>query len=93
MQPCVDCGEQDPVVLDFDHVDPNHKRQTVSFLARSGYPWATVMAEVDKCQIRCANCHRRRTAIQFDWPKVAISRARAHRLQRVDLGGLEAPKN
>jgi len=74
--PCVDCGERDPVVLDFDHVSRDEKRDAVTFLARSGSPWATVMAEVRKCQVRCANCHRRRTAVQFDWPKLAFSRAR-----------------
>ena len=65
--PCVDCGEHDAVVLDCDHVDPTSKRSSVSFLARSGYPWKTVLAELEKCQMRCANCHRRRTAAQFSW--------------------------
>jgi hypothetical protein len=66
--PCVDCGECDPCVLDCDHIDRTRKRSSVSFLARSGYPWNTVLAEIEKCQVRCANCHRRRTAQQFDWP-------------------------
>jgi hypothetical protein len=77
--PCVDCGEQDPVVLEFDHIDPDTKRQAVSFLARSGYPWSTVTAELEKCQVRCANCHRRRTAEQFDWPKRRLGWAPARR--------------
>ena len=68
--PCVDCGEPDPAVLEFDHVDRALKRQTVGFLARSGYAWRTVEAELAKCEVRCANCHRRRTAVQFDWPKL-----------------------
>ncbi len=72
--PCVDCGESDPVVLECDHADPRTKRQSVSFLARSGYPWKTVLAELAKCEVRCANCHRRRTALQFDWPKLRLSR-------------------
>jgi hypothetical protein len=71
--PCVDCGECDPVVLDCDHVDRTRKRTSVSFLARSGYPWSTVLAEIEKCQVRCANCHRRRTATQFDWPILRLS--------------------
>jgi hypothetical protein len=57
-------------VLEFDHIDRSLKRQTVGFLARSGYPWPTVEAELAKCEVRCANCHRRRTAVQFDWPKL-----------------------
>jgi hypothetical protein len=70
---CSDCGEFDPVVLEFDHVDRATKRQSVGFLARSGYPWATVLAELAKCEVRCANCHRRRTAVQFCWPKLSLS--------------------
>ncbi len=81
---CVDCGEADPIVLDFDHVDRGNKRQVVSWLARSGYPWTTVMAEISKCQVRCANCHRRRTAQQFDWPKLAFSLAR--QLSKLESG-------
>jgi hypothetical protein len=71
--PCVDCGECDPVVLDCDHIDRTRKRSSVSFLARSGYPWNTVLVEIDKCQVRCANCHRRRTAAQFEWPILLFS--------------------
>lgn len=65
--PCVDCGEPDPVVLEFDHVDPKTKRCCVSLLTREDYAWATIQQEIDKCQVRCANCHRRRTAIQFGY--------------------------
>lgn len=90
--PCIDCGEQDPVVLDFDHVDRSDKRKAVSFLTRSGYPWATVMAEVDKCQVRCANCHRRRTAIQFEWPKLACSLERERHLEASGPGGTRTPE-
>jgi hypothetical protein len=68
--PCVDCGESDPIVLECDHIDPTGKRETVGYLARGGYPWATVLAELGKCEIRCANCHRKRTALQFDWLKL-----------------------
>jgi len=70
---CVDCGEADPILLEFDHKDPSTKRAVVGSLARGGYPWATVEAELNKCEIRCANCHRRRTAVQFDWPKLRIN--------------------
>ncbi len=65
--PCVDCHEDDPVVLDCDHIDRSSKRDSVSFFARSGYSWKTVLAELAKCEVRCANCHRRRTAAQFNW--------------------------
>ena len=58
--PCVDCGERDPVVLEFDHVGP--KRANVTRLAWSGSSLATLDAEIARCAVRCANCHRRTTA-------------------------------
>lgn len=64
--PCVDCGESDIVVLDFDHRDPDAKKFTVMILA-SHKSWIRVVAEIEKCDVRCSNCHRRRTALQFDW--------------------------
>ena len=67
-QACVDCGERDPLVLDFDHVDAAKKRADIYSLVRSGYAWQTVAEEIAKCAVRCANCHRRRTWIQFAWP-------------------------
>jgi hypothetical protein len=57
---CVDCGESDPVVLEFDHV--GEKLMDVSHMALMGFTWASVEAEIAKCEVRCANCHRRKTA-------------------------------
>ena len=69
VHPCVDCGETDPVLLDFDHRDPTSKRKEVGRLAATK-PWRQVLAEIAKCDVRCANCHRRRTARQFAWGKL-----------------------
>lgn len=71
--PCLDCGVRDPRVLEFDHRDPRTKIDSVGVLARQGWPWSKVEAEIAKCDVRCANCHRRRTALQFDWPKARLS--------------------
>ncbi len=59
--PCVDCGEADPVVLEFDHVT-GEKYENVATLLRSGRTWERVYTEIEKCEVRCANCHRRVTA-------------------------------
>ncbi|SRR6266542_2329354 len=57
---CVDCGETNPLLLDFDHL--RDKRANVSQLVQSGLSWSRIKAEIDKCVIRCANCHARKTA-------------------------------
>lgn len=67
--PCVDCGQADVAVLEFDHREPQSKRMSVSRLA-AGAGWSTVLREIDKCDVRCVNCHRRRTSRQFDWAKL-----------------------
>jgi hypothetical protein len=58
--PCVDCSEADIVVLEFDHL--RDKTASVSALMLQGHEWARVLAEIAKCEVVCANCHRRRTA-------------------------------
>jgi hypothetical protein len=60
------CGESDPVVLEFDHVR-GVKRLEISMMKGRGYSWQAVRDEIAKCEIRCANCHRRKTAIQLGW--------------------------
>lgn len=67
--PCVDCGEADPVVLQFDH--QGDKTANVSHLLKS-HSWAKILEEIAKCQVVCANCHTRRTAKQFHWTFRAV---------------------
>jgi 5-methylcytosine-specific restriction endonuclease McrA len=62
---CVDCGESDPRVLEFDH--QRDKQHNISSLLQDGYGKETIQKEIDKCEVRCANCHRRKTAIDFGW--------------------------
>jgi hypothetical protein len=56
---CVDCKEGDLEVLEFDH--RRDKRCNVTALARRECSVKTLRAEVAKCEVRCGNCHRRRT--------------------------------
>ena len=66
--PCVDCGETDPVVLEFDHV-LGEKHANIGTLMNNAASWRVIKAEIGKCEVRCANCHKRRTAKQFGWYK------------------------
>jgi hypothetical protein len=59
---CADCGEADVAVLDFDHVGV--KRYGVVQLAYREASIASLEREIAECEVRCANCHRRRTIIQ-----------------------------
>jgi ribosomal protein S15P/S13E len=63
---CIDCGESDPVVLEFDHVRGTKHHEIGLMIARS-FSWSKIALEIAKCDIRCANCHRRKTALQFGW--------------------------
>lgn len=56
--PCVDCEESDIVVLDFDHL--RDKSFNISTMI-DGHSWDKILAEIAKCDVVCANCHRRRT--------------------------------
>lgn len=60
MSGCADCGEKDPDVLDFDHVGP--KLSNISAMVNHCAPIERIRAELKRCQVRCANCHRRVTA-------------------------------
>ena len=69
--PCVDCGERDPVVLEFDHV--GDKRWNISSMVTGNIPWPSFESEIAKCQVRCANCHRRKTSAERNgrWPTMS----------------------
>ena len=54
---CIDCGEKNPLVLDFDHVKGD-KVLAISDMANRAYGIESISEEMDKCEVRCANCHR-----------------------------------
>ncbi|HJS83759.1 MAG TPA: hypothetical protein VJ742_13100 [Nitrososphaera sp.] len=69
-QACKDCGEKNWVLLEFDHVR-GKKSFTIatrinSKVAQTKTRWTTILDEIAKCDIVCANCHRLRTYFQND---------------------------
>jgi len=58
-KPCVDCGQvYPPEAMDFDHISGDKVNQVTDM-----WSWGRnrVLAEIDKCELVCANCHRERT--------------------------------
>jgi len=65
--PCADCGESNPVVLEFHHL--SNKVSEISTLMR-GRKFEDIKEEVKRCQVLCANCHRKKTAKANGWYKI-----------------------
>lgn len=63
--PCVDCPESDPRCLEFDHVRGKKEFQ-IADATRNLPSIERLQEEIDKCEIRCANCHQKKTAKDFN---------------------------
>lgn len=58
--PCMDCGGTfDPICMDFDHRPGTVKEFCIG--TRLQLSLERILAEIAKCDIVCANCHRIRT--------------------------------
>ena len=58
LEPCADCGKNFPYyIMEFDHVRGS-KRGNVSTISDNS--WKQVLEEIDKCDVVCSNCHKRR---------------------------------
>jgi hypothetical protein len=68
--PCADCGETDPVVLEFEHLRDKRFEVTNQFASRN---WQEILAEIAKCDVVCANCHKRRTARGAGYLRAVLS--------------------
>lgn len=64
--PCVDCSVTDFRVLEFDHVR-GEKHLSISQMVGSHYSMSSIKLEIEKCDVRCANCHRIKTAERANW--------------------------
>ncbi len=54
--PC-ECGIDNPVVLQFHHINPKEKEINPSKMCKQGWGLDRVQKELDKCKVMCANCH------------------------------------
>lgn len=60
--PCADCGGVfDPICMDFDHLPEYAKVMDISMMRRRRMAWDKIKAEIVKCEVVCANCHRLRS--------------------------------
>lgn len=67
-QPCADCGHTfDPVCMDFDHRPGEIKVADIARLSARGGSEAVLLAEIAKCDVVCACCHRLRTKRRGGW--------------------------
>lgn len=57
---CKDCSIKDIAVFEFDHVR-GKKSYCIGDMLSGAFLWDTIEKEIKKCDIVCANCHRRRT--------------------------------
>ena len=55
---CTKCGENRGYVLDYHHIDPTEKENTVARMTSNNYTLDKVMDEIQKCICLCSNCHR-----------------------------------
>ena len=69
--PCIDCSESDIVVLEFDH--QSDKKYSLNEIIKERGSLLKVKQEIEKCVVRCANCHRRKTANDFSWKKITFN--------------------
>ena len=55
---CVKCGDSRGYVLDFHHINPDEKENTIARMTSNNYQLDKVYNEIKKCIVLCANCHR-----------------------------------
>lgn len=64
MHSCIDCGfpgKEFPYVLDFDHMGSAIKKFNIGSWSHTVLSIGAIEREIEKCQLVCANCHRKRT--------------------------------
>lgn len=54
---CIVCGENRRACLCFHHKNPEEKKDQIPYMVSKCHSWDTILKEIDKCEILCANCH------------------------------------
>jgi hypothetical protein len=55
---CQRCGFSHPACIEFHHLNPAEKTATIALMPTQGYSLERIKAEIAKCIVLCANCHR-----------------------------------
>lgn len=60
---CLYCKEEAIECLDFHHRDPKEKDVTIAAAVKNGWGKERILKEIEKCDVLCANCHRKLHAV------------------------------
>lgn len=71
--PCVDCGERNPVRLTFDHVRGEKLCDVSEGYLYKSWSLEAIKAEIEKCDVRCWNCHMERTAVSRGYRRAKLA--------------------
>lgn len=55
---CAKCGESREWCLDFHHIVPSDKEDTIARMISNNYKIDKTLEEIKKCVCLCSNCHR-----------------------------------
>ncbi len=61
--PCTDCGEKNPLLLEYDHLGD----KIASIAEMRSHNIGKILKEIAKCEVRCSNCHKRKTSERGNW--------------------------
>lgn len=84
---CKDCGETNPIVMEFDHL--SDKQYNISRMMQDHF-WERILEEISKCEIVCCNCHRIRTSKRGNWYRTIRNGSASEIRTRID-GDLQSP--
>lgn len=77
-KPCADCGVQYPFyVMDFDHREDVEKTFALNSIQRKTIK--AILREIEKCDVVCSNCHRKRTYARLMASQIIVETARSSR--------------